>query len=63
MTQPNPQDRDAAPGGASLEPIGDPDEQGDFAEEHPSPTFAEDVPDGLERSHSEDQPKGLAGMD
>jgi hypothetical protein len=63
MTQPRPSDRDAAPTGASLEPIGDPDEQGDFADEHASPTFAEDVPDGLERSRNESQPKGLAGMD
>lgn len=40
----------------------DPD-QPDFADEHSSPTFADEVPGGLERVREPESPRGLAGME
>lgn len=38
-------------------------EEGDFAEEHRSATFADELPDGPERAKDPDSPNGLAGAD
>lgn len=37
--------------------------EGDFAEEHTSPTFADDREGGLERAPEGESPEGYAGMD
>ena len=40
-----------------------PDEDPDFAAEHDSATFADDMPGGPERARDPDSPRGQAGMD
>ena len=40
-----------------------PDEDPDFAAEHDSTTFADEMPGGPERAHDPDSPRGQAGMD
>ncbi|MEN3310610.1 MAG: hypothetical protein V7603_6812 [Micromonosporaceae bacterium] len=38
-------------------------DDGDFAEEHTKPTYADEVPDGPEHARDPDSPRGLAGAD
>jgi Family of unknown function (DUF6158) len=52
-------DREIARG---TEALGDPDDT-DFAEEHASPTFADEPVGGPERVAEQESPRGLAGMD
>jgi hypothetical protein len=39
------------------------EEDGDFAEEHSRPTYADEVRDGPEHARDPDSPSGLAGAD
>jgi hypothetical protein len=57
MTEPVFRDPDPMP-----EALPD-DDLGDFAEEHTSNTFADEVRGGLEGAPEPESPRGLAGMD
>lgn len=45
------------------EAVSDPDDEGDFAEEHTSATFADQLRGGLEKSVEPETPRGYSGMD
>lgn len=45
----------------SLQPLGDPDEVGDFAEEHDDTTLADQVEGGPEHAPEDVSPRGRGG--
>lgn len=45
------------------EPLGDPDGEPDFAEEHQRTTFVDDTSGGPEQVEEEESPDSLGGMD